>query len=408
MAEPRKPRVIKTRTGATPPPGNTPEPTGNTSAGKAPASSGKPAASGVPGEGSAVRSTSSKVSVQPLTPADDAGVPAAGKAPAGGSSGGKPGGIFGRAWGKAVGAAAPKDASNAAPEASPAAGGKMSGAAGGKVAPKRPGTTSGAAGSHASDSTTKSGGAAGAQVLAFPLPPHKRRRRNVIYGVAGVVVVMVLVMAVAIFSPALAVKTVVFEGRKLVSEQTLQTALAPVIGTPLPQVTEGEVQDLLKPVIQVKSAIISAQPPSTLVVRLVERVPVALLKNNDDYLLVDQDGVELGATTDPTSVALPLIDGGKAVIGQATFNAMTAVLANLPQNILGQLANASAASPDAVELKLTDGRSVIWGDASDMELKAQVLEALLNAPAPTAAPGKPEPAPVQVFDVSAPRHPVTR
>ena len=107
-------------------------------------------------------------------------------------------------------------------------------------------------------------------------------------------------------------------------------------------------------------------------------------------------------------MALPLIDGGKAAIGKDTFAAMTAVLANLPQSILAQLANASAKSPDAVELKLADGRKVIWGNASDMELKAQVLEALLNAPPPTAVPGKPLRCPAKVFDVSAPRHPVTR
>lgn len=436
MAEPRKPRVIKTRTGGTPAPGTaasgtpasggTPVGTGDSPAASGntgPASANIPAP-GVPGEGSAVRSTSSKVSVQPLAPtggesatdADKAAAKApAGKWPTGRALAGK---MFGSKSAeepeKAAASAAPKVSGTAAPQSTPKTAPKTTPKAGPKAGPQGAGKTSGKTSGKSPNkgpgtaAPEGSGGDAGAQVLAFPLPPHKRRRRNIVYGVAGVVVVLALVMSFALFSPALAVKTVVFEGRKLVAEETLQAALAPVLGTPLPQVSEKEVQDLLKPVIQVKSAIISAQPPSTLVVRVVERVPVALLKNNDDYLLVDQDGVELGATTDPSSVALPLIDGGKAAIGQETFNAVTAVLANLPQGILGRLANASAASPDAVELKLVDGRSVIWGDASDLELKAQVLEALLNAPPPTAAPGKPEPAPVQVFDVSAPRHPVTR
>lgn len=224
-----------------------------------------------------------------------------------------------------------------------------------------------------------SGRGGDAQVLAFPVPEHKRRRRNMVYTVTGLVAVLALIMAVALFSPALAVKTVAFEGNKLVAEDVLQSAVAPILSKPLPQVTDAQVQELLSSVVQVKSSHIEAKPPSTLLIHVVERVPVALLKNEEEYLLVDQDGVQLGSTADPASVALPVIDGGKAAIGQDTFRAMTAVLANLPQSILGQLANATAESPDAVELKLADGRSVIWGNASDMELKAQVLEALLNA-----------------------------
>ncbi|MHA7176077.1 cell division protein FtsQ/DivIB [Arthrobacter sp. Sr24] len=240
------------------------------------------------------------------------------------------------------------------------------------------------------------------------MPNHKRRRRTFLLSAAGVVAVLALVMGIALYSPVLGVKTVVFEGNKLVSQDTLELTLAPVISQPLPQVTAEDVSALLESVVQIKSSRIEARPPSTLVVHVVERVPVALLKNGATYSLVDQDGVELGTTKDAAAAALPLIDGGKAAIGQDTFQAMTSVLATLPKSILNQLANATAKSPDAVELRLVDGRSVVWGNASDMELKAAVLESLLNAPVPTAQPGKPAPVPAQVFDVSAPRHPVTR
>ncbi|MFQ4150439.1 cell division protein FtsQ/DivIB [Arthrobacter sp. LAPM80] len=346
MAEPRKPRVIRTRPGTVPP-----------------AAAPDDAQETVP---AAVRSTSTKVSVQP--------VPAAAKPPAEAKRPGM----------KIPGWLSPK---SSVPDAVPA-----------RPAPAKP----------APGPKAEAGQERNAQVLAFPLPEFKRRRRAILYAVVAVGAVLTLVMVLALFSPALAVKTVVFQGQKLVSEETLHKALAPILDKPLPQVTDEEVKKLLAPIIQVKSSRIEAKPPSTLLIHLVERVPVALLKNGEDYLLVDQDGVQLGSTKDPGSVALPLIDGGTAAIGKDTFRAMTAVLSNLPQTILGQLANATANSPDAVELKLSDGRSVIWGNASDMELKAQVLEALLNAPPPTVAAGKPAPVPANVFDVSAPRHPVTR
>jgi cell division protein FtsQ len=96
---------------------------------------------------------------------------------------------------------------------------------------------------------------------------------------------------------------------------------------------------------------------------------------------------------------LPLIDGQGA--NQSLFRAITAVLATLPADVLAKMASASATSPDAVELKLTDGKTVVWGNADEKELKARVLEALLKAPVNPKVP-------VNVYDVSTPRHPFTK
>ncbi len=375
MVEPRKPRVIRTRPGTPKPPG---------------AGALEPA---VPG---AVRATSSKVTLVPVDPADAADTASTAK-PA------KPA--------KPVSTAKPakpaKPERKGAPHQDTPPAKDGNGAAKGplwrRITRKR--NTTQAQNAEGGSGLQVSGGA---QVLAFPVPEYKRKRRLAGWTALVTVVVLAAVMAVALFSPVLAVKTVVFEGNSLVAVKTLESALEPLRGKPLPQITDAQVRDLLASVVQIKGTQIQARPPSTLVVQLVERVPVALLKNGQEYVLVDQDGVQLGATADPEAAALPLIDGGKAVIGQDTFQAMTAVLANLPQSILKQLANASASSPDAVELKLTDGRTIIWGSASDMDLKAQVLQALLDAPLPVPAAGKPAPVPAKVFDVSAPRHPVTR
>ncbi|MHA7270363.1 cell division protein FtsQ/DivIB [Arthrobacter sp. HLT1-20] len=383
MAEPRKPRVITTR----------PE-TARARPGIAPAP-----VDGLPGnpaeQSTAVRATSSKVSVAPLP----VGTPQPAAAPAQPAAGGTvDAGAAAKAAGNKLLAGIGQLFSKPAKPAKPARPVKS-------AMPVKSPAQDGSAGENTREQPAT---APQGQVLAFPMPGHKRRRRNLLLTSLGVAAVVALVMAVALFSPVLGVKTVVFDGQKLVAEKVLQDAVAPLLARPLPQVTGGEVEELLGPIVQVKSSRIEARPPSTLVVHIVERVPVALLKNGAEFILVDQDGVQLAATKDPASVALPLIDGGKAAIGKDTFAAMTAVLANLPQSILGQLANASAKSPDAVELQLADGRKVVWGNASDMVLKAQVLEALLNAPAPTAVPGKPAPVPAKVFDVSAPRHPVTR
>lgn len=238
-------------------------------------------------------------------------------------------------------------------------------------------------------------------VLVFPEPKGKRIRRNAIVAACVVVALVAGLLLAAVYSPMLAVKTVTVSGTKLLKATQVQAALKPLVGRPLPQVSDEEVGSLLQPLVQIKSVTAEAHPPSDLVVHVRERVPVALVKRGSEYLLVDVDGVRLSTTADPTKVKLPVIDGGAGAIGKDLFQATTAVLGALPANVLAKLSNASAKSVDAVQLKLVDGQTIIWGNAGEKELKARVLEALLKVPADPANP-------VNIYDVSVPRHPVTR
>ncbi|MCP9000181.1 cell division protein FtsQ/DivIB [Pseudarthrobacter sp. RMG13] len=249
-----------------------------------------------------------------------------------------------------------------------------------------------------------SAGKAGAgtdNVLAFPEPPGKRLKRNILMTLGAALALVCALLAAAIFSPALAVGTVSVSGTRLVTTEQVQAALEPLKGKPLPQISDEEVSRLLAPLVQIKSVSTQARPPSGLAVQVLERVPVALVKQGEQYQLVDVDGVVLASPADPAAVALPVIDGGAGTIGKDLFQATAAVLGALPLDVLSKLSNASAQSVDAVELKLVDGQTIIWGNAGEKELKAKVLEALLKVPADPKNP-------VRVYDVSAPRHPVTR
>jgi cell division protein FtsQ len=238
-------------------------------------------------------------------------------------------------------------------------------------------------------------------VLSFPEPKGKRFRRNIILAACIVAALVAGLLAAAVYSPVFAVQTVSVVGTRMLTPEQVQGALEPLHGKPLPQVSDDEVRQLLLPLVQVKEVTTEARPPSVLVVHIHERTPVALVKQGEVFQLVDVDGVQLGTTQDPASIQLPVIDGGAGVIGKDLFKAITAVLAALPADVLAKLSDASAKSVDAVELKLVDGQTIVWGNAGERELKAKVLEALLKAPADPKNP-------VQVYDVSVPRHPVTR
>ncbi|KIS27708.1 peptidase S33 [Arthrobacter sp. SPG23] len=238
-------------------------------------------------------------------------------------------------------------------------------------------------------------------VLSFPEPKGKRIRRNIILAAGTVAALVAGLLAAAVYSPVFAVQTVSVDGTKMLTPEQVKAALEPLRGRPLPQVNDDEVKQLLQPLVQVRDVTTDARPPSVLVVHIHERTPVALVKQGEVFQLVDVDGVQLGTTQDPGSIQLPVIDGGAGVIGKDLFKAITGVLAALPADVLARLSDASAKSVDAVELKLVDGQTIVWGNAGERELKAKVLAALLKAPADPRNP-------VQVYDVSVPRHPVTR
>ena len=211
------------------------------------------------------------------------------------------------------------------------------------------------------------------KVLSFPEPKGRRRRRILLSTIAIVAVLMAGIVAAAVYSPVLALRTVTVEGTKMLHPDQVQAALAPLQGKPLPQISEEEVTALLKPLVQVKEVTSQARPPSTLQVKVTERVPVALVKQGDTHQLVDSDGVKLSDTADPASTALPVIDGGGGTLPKDLFHAITGVLGALPADVLARLSNASAKSVDAVELKLVDGQTIVWGNAGEKELKAKVL-----------------------------------
>lgn len=265
--------------------------------------------------------------------------------------------------------------------------------------PERPAVIS--ASKSVEDTAGNAGPAGQDNVLSFPEPKGRRIKRNIIIAVCIVAALVAGIVAVAIYSPVLAVRTVTVEGTKMLTPEQVQAALEPLQGKPLPQVTDEEVSSLLQPLVQIKSATAQARPPSGLLVQIRERVPVALVKQGEVFQLVDMEGVQLSSTPDPSSVQLPVIDGGAGAIGKDLFHAITAVLGALPTDVLAKLSDASAKSVDAVELKLVDGQTIVWGNAGEKELKAKVLEALLKAPADPKNP-------VRVYDVSVPRHPVTR
>ena len=213
-----------------------------------------------------------------------------------------------------------------------------------------------------------------------------------ILGLAGLI-------AVAVYSPLLALRTVQVEGTSAVDAKEVRGAIDGQLGTPLALLDYDRIRQELNAFPLIRSYVTEVVPPNTLVVHLVERAPVGTLSRGSGFTIVDPAGVVLGSSA--TRVAgVPLITVGSAGVDSVAFRAVVEVLLALPETIRSRVDTAGASSKDDVTLVLSGSQQrVVWGSAERSALKARVLTELLQS--------RGDAADVE-YDVSAPLSPVVR
>lgn len=235
---------------------------------------------------------------------------------------------------------------------------------------------------------------------AYQAPWWKRKLKTLLIALATVLVLALLFIGIVFYSPLLAVRSIDVEGNNLISQSAVDERLQELQGVPLTRITDDRVAELVGYQNILRDVTIEAKPPHGLVVRLHERVPVAVVKDGDEYVLVDNEGVQLSRVADRKEASLPLIDGGTAILGTEEYKTVTSVLAALPSSLLAQVESTDAESASTIKLKLADGAEVIWGTAEESELKAKVLTQLMDALG--------EDSSVKTYDVSSPLRPTTK
>lgn len=215
---------------------------------------------------------------------------------------------------------------------------------------------------------------------------------------AVAVLIVVLIVWGVFFSPLFSVRSLQVEGLSLTDQGAAEEALQPLEGESMTRISSEEVESLLTQFPAVASVDTSASGSGTLRVEVQERIPVAAVEDGDGWQLVDREGAQLEQVTDSEQIQVPVIAGGTDVLGSEDWDTVSSVLASLPSSLLEQVQTARAESGGVVMLELQDGVTVRWGDDTDSALKAEVLAELVDASEATGA--------VEVYDVSAPRHPV--
>ena len=230
--------------------------------------------------------------------------------------------------------------------------------------------------------------------------PRSRHRRPIQLALA--VLALVAVVWVLVAGPILGVSTVQVDGvTTLPADQVRETAgIAP--GTPLLRVDVEGARARIARLPSVASVEVTRGWPRTVVVTVVERVPIAIVGEPGRRSLVDGEGVLFDTVTgEPPAGVVPL-DVAHPGPGDPVTMAALAAVGALPVDLRRDVASATATTAENISLTLADGTLVRWGGPEESDLKGAALAALLGK----LAAGDLQPA--ATIDVSTPSAVVLR
>lgn len=221
----------------------------------------------------------------------------------------------------------------------------------------------------------------------------RRWRQWVSTIVVGVVLVVCLAAALVVrYSSLLDVRQVSVSGVSLVAADQVRTRAGVTLGAPMAGVDSAAVAARVASLLPVGNAVVERSWPHTIRIKVTERRAVFQRQAPHEYQWVDRTGVifHTVATADPNLPTATTTSVENALLGD-----VATVVAALPAQIRGQLTLIQAPTQDSITLVLRDGRRIVWGDADQSALKAQVAVGLLAIPA-------------RVYDVSSPANPTSR
>jgi cell division protein FtsQ len=175
----------------------------------------------------------------------------------------------------------------------------------------------------------------------------------------------------------LGVRMVEVVGTDSLSALQVREAAAVRLEQPLAGVDLARIRGRVESLPAVSRAVVSRSWPSTVVIEVVERTPVAAVPRGKEFTLIDAEGVAYRTVARRPS-GLPVAQ--LAAPGPEDINTRSAltVLAALTAELREQLVSISVPKPAQVRLGLRKDRTVIWGDETQSETKARVATVLLE------------------------------
>ncbi|MHB8184667.1 MAG: cell division protein FtsQ/DivIB [Dermatophilaceae bacterium] len=197
------------------------------------------------------------------------------------------------------------------------------------------------------------------------------------------------------FSPVLVARSVRVEGVPPAAVTEIIRRAAVPMGTPLARVDTAAIAERVIAAATLAEVSVGRSWPSTIVITASPRVPVLAVRNPQGQVqVVDSQGVAYATVSAPPK-GVPLINTVENPPSRDSLRAGITVLRALSPSQRGRVTNVTVSGANMVTLKL-GAVTVVWGGASEPELKVRVLTVLLGHKG------------FGTIDVSAPSTPVTR
>jgi len=218
-----------------------------------------------------------------------------------------------------------------------------------------------------------------ASVRRFMARARRRRLRAVApWGIGALIVVLAGGLVwLALQTSVLGVDLIRVTGVQILSPDDVRAAAEVPTGTPLARVNTKAVAKRITKLAPVESVDIGRSWPNTLTVKVVERTSVAAVPQDKKFALVDRFGVVF-LTVDDQPGDLPRLKVAQPGPGNPETTAGLQVLHDLTPELRAELVQVVVDAPARIRLELGKGRVVVWGDATQGELKARVATALLT------------------------------
>lgn len=218
---------------------------------------------------------------------------------------------------------------------------------------------------------------------------NRLRRAAPLLTAAAVVGLVGIGAAVVWFTPALAVDEVRVTGASLVSVDEVRAAAGVRLGRSLARVDVHDVHRRVAALPPVGHVSVRRELPGTVVIAVTERTPVAVVERSapvstpePGLWLIDASGV-VYARAEARPAGLALVRIPAPAKDDPTTRAALTVLRALPPELLQPMAVLAADAPARIRLEFTDGRTIIWGDATENAEKVRVTLVLITKPGRT-------------------------
>jgi cell division protein FtsQ len=169
------------------------------------------------------------------------------------------------------------------------------------------------------------------------------------------------------------------EGRETTDRRTIFAALGAGLGTPILRVDPVRARQQLEALPWVRSAAIERRLPDTLIVRLVERKPLALWQHNGKLDLIDRTGSVIPVTRLDRFAKLPMVVGEDAAGHAAELLAMLATEPDLAARVTAAIRVAgrrwNLQIDNAIDVLLpAEQTAAAWDELARIERSSAILK----------------------------------